>query len=101
MIQEKFAIPDTQGADPLHIALAEELRIASRLLNDLAYELARDPAVIRAHMESLQKVALVTQIQLSVASVLESGQTDEEQVFVGLEDMAQRLRSARAEAATN
>lgn len=98
MIQEALTIPDSQGANPLHIALAEELRIASRLLNDLAYELARDPAVIRAHMESLQKVDLVTQIQLSVASVLESGQTDEEQIFVGLEDMAERLRAARAAA---
>ena len=99
MIQEALTIPDSQGANPLHIALAEELRIASRLLNDLAYELARDPAVIRPHMASLPKVDLVQQIPLSVASVLQSGQTDEEQIFVGLGDMAERLRAARAAAA--
>ena len=96
MIQQSIPTAEGAGASPLQIALAEELRIASRLLNDLAYELARDGAVIRTHMESLQKIDLVTQMQLSVASVLESGQTDERQVFVGLEDMAARLRAASA-----
>ena len=98
MIQETLTIPDSQGANPLHIALAEELRIASRLLNDLAYELACDDAVIRKHVESLQNIDRVTQMQLSVASVLDSGHTDAAQVFIGLEDMADRLREAcRAE----
>lgn len=96
MIHEHIPVPEDRAASPLQAALAEELRIASRLLNDLAYDLARDSAVIRTHMESLQKIDLVTQIQLSVASVLDSGQTDETQVFVGLEDMAERLRAACA-----
>lgn len=87
---------DLGGATTLQAALAEELRIASRLLNDLAYDLASDGAVIRTHMESLQKIDLVTQMQLSVASVLESGGAGEAQVFVGLEDMAARLQAACA-----
>ena len=82
------------AAMPLHAALAEELRIASRLLNDLAYELACDNAVIRKHVESLQNIDRVTQMQLSVASILDSGHTDAAQVFIGLEDMADRLREA-------
>ena len=78
----------------LTAALAEELRLAARHLNDLAYELAMDPEVVRKHMEPLQKIDLVTQIQLSVASVLESDLQAGDSLEVGLEDMAQRLRAA-------
>ena len=108
MMHDPIPVPDEanaiapvaaeSAATPLHAALAEELRIASRLLNDLAYELACDDAVIRKHVESLQNIDRVTQMQLSVASVLDSGHTDAAQVFIGLEDMADRLREAcRAE----
>lgn len=53
-------------------ALADELLAATRLLSDLAYDLGSDPDVLRRHMESLQTVDLVTQIQLAIADVLRS-----------------------------
>lgn len=74
-------------------ALGEELRIASRMLNKLAFELTSDPDIVRRHMDALQQVDLVTQIQLQIADLLQSPCSDEEHSAISLEAMAERLRA--------
>ncbi len=80
---------------PLADALADELVLASRMLNDLAYDLGSDEATLRRHMASLQKVDHITQIQLAVADLLRNrDETDTRLAGVTLEGMAERLRAA-------
>ncbi|WP_375249152.1 hypothetical protein [Sphingomonas sp.] len=79
---------------PLAEALAEELVIASRLLGELGYELGCDPETLRRHMTSLQKIDLITQMQLAVADVLRHAATSADVVsLVTLEETAARLRA--------
>jgi hypothetical protein len=51
-------------------ALAAELVALTGQLDALAYDLARDPAILRAHMASLQAVDRITQTQLAIAAML-------------------------------
>jgi hypothetical protein len=82
-------------ARPLADALAEELLVASRLLGELAFELGSDPATLRRHMASLQKIDLVTQMQLAVVDMLRiSGDCEDAVASVKLEATASRLHRA-------
>ena len=93
---EVSVVPSTNGGVSLAIALADELVFASRLLNEFAYELGDDPAVLRKYMVSLQKIDLVTQIQLAVSDVLRNESNIDGAIrAVTLNDMAARLSSAR------
>ncbi len=84
-----------RDAIPLAEALAEELVLASRMLNDLAYDLGSDEGTLRLHMASLQKVDHITQIQLAVADLLRNWEETEACLAgVTLEGMADRLRAA-------
>lgn len=80
---------------PLAQALAEELVLLTNELAQLAFELGKDPKILRNHMESLQKIDLITQTQLGVADILRTeGSMEERLDGVTLEDMATRLRKA-------
>lgn len=85
-------VPSTSCGTPLALALADELVRASQLLADLAFDLGSDPGTLRRHMSSLQRVDLVTQIQIAVAELLRSPViTPDLLKSVPLEDMAARL----------
>lgn len=56
----------------LACALADTLVHQTQLLSDLAYDLAANPVTLRAHMESLQAIDRMTQVQLAIADVLRS-----------------------------
>lgn len=82
-------------------ALADELVLASKMLNDLAYDLGSDEVLLRRHMASLQKVDHITQIQLAVADLLRHRDGDSHLAGITLEDMAFRLRQAMAGASVS
>ncbi|SEN79088.1 hypothetical protein SAMN05192583_3569 [Sphingomonas gellani] len=76
-------------------ALVAELTRASVMLGDLAWELGGDPDTLRRHMDSLQQVDHITQIQLAVADLLRDADDPDAAVSrITLEDMAVRLRDA-------
>ncbi len=80
---------------PLAAALAEELVLATQILGELAYDLGSDPDTLRRHMTSLQKIDLVTQMQLAVADLLRMQTAcDDVAAMVTLEATAARLRDA-------
>jgi len=83
------------GTNALAQAMAEELVIASRILGELAFDLGSDPDTLRRHMTSLQKIDLVTQMQLAVADMLRlSSDAEAALAVVTLEETASRLRAA-------
>lgn len=53
-------------------AIADELVALTTKLSDLAYDLGSDPVTVRRHMNSLQAIDLITQIQLALADFLRS-----------------------------
>lgn len=75
--------------------LVAELVRAAGMLGDLAWELGDDPDTLRRHMNSLQQVDHITQIQLAVADLLRGADEPDAAVArITLEDMAVRLRDA-------
>jgi hypothetical protein len=74
-------------------ALAAELVALTGLLDDLAYGLARDPAILRDHMESLQAVDRITQTQCAIAAMLTGeGSVEDRLAAVPLEALQASLR---------
>lgn len=81
------------AANPLALALADELVLASRILGEMAFDLGSDPDTLRRHMTSLQKIDLVTQMQLAVVDMLRlSSDAEAALATVTLEETAGRLR---------
>lgn len=80
-------------APELAHALADELVALTTRLSDLAFELGSDPEVLRRHMEALQAIDFITQVQLTVADVLRGEASPD---AIGLEEVAGRLRAAVA-----
>jgi hypothetical protein len=63
----------TAGVEPaLAQALADELVTLTRVLADLAFDLAARPETLRHHMHSLQDIDRITQAQLGIADLLRS-----------------------------
>lgn len=84
-------------AHPMTIALADELVLASRILGEMAFDLGSDPDTLRRHMTSLQKIDLVTQMQLAVADMLRlSSDAEAALATVTLEATAERLKTILA-----
>ncbi|MGK6323554.1 hypothetical protein ACMGDM_10745 [Sphingomonas sp. DT-51] len=81
----------------LALALADELVVASNMLNELAFDLGSNGETLRRHMASIQRIDYVTQIQLAVVSLLRvDGPTRADIDAVTLQDMADRLRATLA-----
>lgn len=92
----KFSAVDATDLPlPLAKALAEELVLLTNELAQLAFDLGQDPNILRNHIETLQKVDLITQTQLGVADMLRSESNVSERLDdLTLEDMAKRLRAS-------
>lgn len=91
------ALPSMGVGRPLADALAEELVLAAQMLGELAFELGSDTDTLRRHMTALQKIDLVTQMQLAVVDMLRlSTDCEDALTMVTLEETAQRLRDTMA-----
>lgn len=88
------AAPDATGVGPaLAQALADEMVALTGVLSELAYDLGSDPDTLRRHMDSLQSIDRITQVQLALADVLRSGDTPAARIdAVTLESLAASLR---------
>jgi len=86
------------GVDPaLACALADELVALTASLAELAYDLGSNDEILRQHIESLQAVDRITQVQLAIADILRSGSSPSERLAdVTLESLASSLEGSYA-----
>lgn len=92
----------SSGLDPaLARALADELVGLTTQLSDLAYDLGSNSDTLRRHMESLQAIDHVTQVQLAIAELLRDDEPLAQRLAsIPLQDLADRL-TGRMEAVTS
>jgi len=95
---EAVGVESAAGVDPaLACALADELVALTSSLAELAYDLGSNDEILRRHMESLQAVDRITQVQLAIADVLRSpGPVAERLRGVTLEALATSLTEGYA-----